>query len=220
MPKISEEQRAARRLQIVEAAWTCFDRTGIHGTSMSDIIHASGLSAGAVYLYFTSKEEIILAAVIMSLGALARQAAPLLEAETVLPPTELIAELIRTIDSHTRRGKYNLRTIAIHGWSESQSNERVKAAIALAYKGFRGRLVQVAHRWQAAGLLQLATSPEAIAKSMVSLLLGYLVQSAILGDVTANEIADGLTALGGVKTTGSPRTAATPARSSSRKKLA
>ncbi|MGE3872078.1 MAG: TetR/AcrR family transcriptional regulator [Parvibaculaceae bacterium] len=49
MPKISDEKRLARRMQILEAAWTCFQKQGLHATTMADIINASGLSAGAVY---------------------------------------------------------------------------------------------------------------------------------------------------------------------------
>ena len=70
MPKISDERRAARHAQILDAAWTCFQRQGLHATTMDDIIRASGLSAGAVYSYFPSKEELIFAAVTTSLAGL------------------------------------------------------------------------------------------------------------------------------------------------------
>ena len=70
MPKISDDKRAARRVQILEAAWVCFQREGLHATTMDDIIRASRLSAGAVYSYYPSKEDLILAAVTMSLSGL------------------------------------------------------------------------------------------------------------------------------------------------------
>ena len=63
MPKISEEAREARRTQILDAAWRCFDKEGLHATTMQDIIGASGLSAGAVYSYYKSKDDLIFAAV-------------------------------------------------------------------------------------------------------------------------------------------------------------
>jgi len=58
-PKVSEEHKQARREQIINAAIDCFIRNGIHKTSMRDICQESGLSVGAVYLHFKSKEEII-----------------------------------------------------------------------------------------------------------------------------------------------------------------
>ncbi len=70
MPKISEQQRQARRDQILAAVWRCFLRKGVHGTSMEDLIRESGLSAGAVYLYYKSKHELILAAISTYMGQL------------------------------------------------------------------------------------------------------------------------------------------------------
>ncbi|MFH1809967.1 MAG: TetR/AcrR family transcriptional regulator [Pseudomonadota bacterium] len=56
---MSEEHKQERRLQILEAAVTCFARKGIHPATMDDICEESGLSRGAVYGYFDSKQEII-----------------------------------------------------------------------------------------------------------------------------------------------------------------
>ena len=61
MPKISDEQRAARREHILAAARRCFLRQGFHETSMQDLFAEAGLSSGSVYLYFTSKDDVILA---------------------------------------------------------------------------------------------------------------------------------------------------------------
>lgn len=58
MPKISDARRAERRDQILDAALSCFAERGFQATSMADIISASGLSAGAIYLYFAGKGEI------------------------------------------------------------------------------------------------------------------------------------------------------------------
>jgi AcrR family transcriptional regulator len=39
---------------------TCFARQGYHATSMDDVVRESGLSVGAIYSYFPSKEELFL----------------------------------------------------------------------------------------------------------------------------------------------------------------
>src|SRR5580698_7659121 len=59
MPKISDKQREGRRQQILEAALACFAEDGFHQTGMADIVKRSGLSHGAVYLYFQSKDDLI-----------------------------------------------------------------------------------------------------------------------------------------------------------------
>ena len=61
MPKISDERKLERSRQILAAARRCFVDKGFHRASMSDVIRESGLSAGAVYSYYSSKEELIAA---------------------------------------------------------------------------------------------------------------------------------------------------------------
>jgi AcrR family transcriptional regulator len=59
LPKISEMRRESRRQQILQAALACFSEDGFHQTGMADIVRRSGMSHGAVYGYFQSKDEII-----------------------------------------------------------------------------------------------------------------------------------------------------------------
>ena len=48
-----------RREQILEAATSVFARLGVHTARMDDIVQEAGLSKGAVYWYFESKDEIL-----------------------------------------------------------------------------------------------------------------------------------------------------------------
>jgi AcrR family transcriptional regulator len=54
-PDVSEE----RKKQILEAAISVFAKLGFHKARMDDIVEASGLSKGALYWYFESKEDLI-----------------------------------------------------------------------------------------------------------------------------------------------------------------
>ena len=56
-PDVSEE----RRSQILEAASAVFARLGFHQARMDDIAQEAGLSKGALYLYYNSKDAIIAA---------------------------------------------------------------------------------------------------------------------------------------------------------------
>ena len=60
MPLVSANHKEERRAQIVEAALAAFTRRGFADTSMRDILAESGLSAGAVYSYFPSKDDLVL----------------------------------------------------------------------------------------------------------------------------------------------------------------
>lgn len=59
MPKLSELQQNQRRKRILDAAEACFASAGFHTTTIQDICKGAGVSAGALYLYFASKEALI-----------------------------------------------------------------------------------------------------------------------------------------------------------------
>jgi TetR/AcrR family transcriptional regulator, transcriptional repressor of aconitase len=61
VPKITPAHEQQRRAQILSAAMACFGRQGYHATCMDDVVRESGLSVGAIYSYFPSKEELFLA---------------------------------------------------------------------------------------------------------------------------------------------------------------
>lgn len=48
-----------RRRQIMDAAIACFRKRGFHQATMAEICAEAGISAGALYRYFSSKAEII-----------------------------------------------------------------------------------------------------------------------------------------------------------------
>src|ERR1700691_855957 len=61
MPKITDLQRETRRQQILDAALRCFSRDGFHATTTADIVRESGVSQGTLYLYFATKDDIVVA---------------------------------------------------------------------------------------------------------------------------------------------------------------
>jgi AcrR family transcriptional regulator len=208
MPKISDARRQERRGQILHAAWTCFQRQGLHATTMDDIIAASGLSAGAVYTYFKSKEDLILAAITTSLSGLRALLEPTLRRDPPAPPAELAAEITATIAGFAARGDFDLRRLALLGWSEAQRNRRVATLMRGFYLDFRAEMKGTALQWQRAGLASRTADPDDIAKTFLSLILGFVVQSALLGDAAPEEIGHGLAALGaGARPTRPPRRA-------------
>ena len=59
MPKLKPDIQRARREHILDAAERRFARAGFHRTTMQDICKEASVSPGALYVYFTNKEDLI-----------------------------------------------------------------------------------------------------------------------------------------------------------------
>jgi len=59
VPKLKPDTQRARREAILDAAERCFARSGFHRCTMHDICKEAGVSPGALYVYFASKEALI-----------------------------------------------------------------------------------------------------------------------------------------------------------------
>ena len=196
MPRITDERRDARREQVLEAARACLEEHGLEAVSMEMIIARSGLSTGAVYGYFKSKDQLINAVVIEGTAALAEDLAPILTNPEPPPLPEFFEHLLRAIvafGKHT--GEIDRLLVSLHGWSHSQANPELKAATRTSYSGLRRRLVEVVRRWQAAGTVDSSADPEAMAELMTSLTLGFVAQRALAGSVDVAAHVAALTAL-------------------------
>lgn len=59
MPKVVPGYKDAARSRIVEAAFKVFSSKGYRDSTMDDIARELGVSKGAIYLYFKSKEDLL-----------------------------------------------------------------------------------------------------------------------------------------------------------------
>lgn len=58
MPRISEERKTERREQILGGARRCFAENGYEGATVAKLEKEIGLSRGAIFNYFPSKEDL------------------------------------------------------------------------------------------------------------------------------------------------------------------
>lgn len=158
---------------------------------MDDIIKTSDLSAGAVYSYYASKEDIIFSAVTASLSGLRERLEPILKERPIARPDIFIGQIAEAIAGFTAREGYDLKRIALLGWSEAQRNDRLRLTMQDFYLAFREMLIGMAEVWKEAGHLQQAASASDVAKAVLSGILGFVVQSAIVGGVEPSDLAGG-----------------------------
>jgi AcrR family transcriptional regulator len=92
MPKLKPDTQRARREHILDAAERCFARAGFHRCTMHDICSEAGVSPGALYVYFPSKEALIAGIVERDRAKLAGELSQLAQAPDLLAALAKLGE--------------------------------------------------------------------------------------------------------------------------------
>ncbi len=149
VPRVSAAHLAARRQQILDAARVCFLRDGFHNTSMQDVIREAGLSVGAVYRYFPSKNDIITALAEQVIGQVVTVFDELAEAD---PPPPLATTMQVAVDIVTSQtGPDGTLRLALQIWSEALRDPVLAEFVDKVYRRLRHTLVRIARAAQTHG---------------------------------------------------------------------
>jgi AcrR family transcriptional regulator len=184
MPRIRPERKAERRAQVVAAARTCFARSGFHNTTLKDVFAEAGLSAGCVYNYFQSKDELMLA---IAEERHEEERHLIAEAaETDDPVTALRQIARRFADTYLKEDGSDKRRLALQTWSEAQINPSILSSVRAGMDGPRAQLVQLIRRAQAAKRLTSKLDPEAIAQTVIAIFHGSVLQKLWKPDIDSD----------------------------------
>jgi AcrR family transcriptional regulator len=176
MPKISELRRESRREQVLEAALALFSENGFHQTGMADIVRRSGMSHGAVYVYFPSKDDIIEA---LADDRHQREALLNSVAQEASNPIEGLVALIRTYAGWlVDPAGEPRRRVGINGWAEALRSQRVHAVVIEGIRVPHAIIAGLVERAQRMELLPRDLSADAIARSLIALFQGFVLQAA------------------------------------------
>jgi AcrR family transcriptional regulator len=193
VPKVSDAHLAARREQVLRAAWACFSRNGFHATTMADVVRESGLSAGAVYRYFDGKAALVRATADRALGEVGGTLGELLAEAEPAGPVEAVERILGTVEQMVDAGPTDVSRIALMAWSESLRAPEIHDVTRSAMTAIRARLAEVARRARDAGRLPPDADPDVVAMVMMSFVTGWIVQRHIAG------VADRTAYLAGVR---------------------
>ncbi len=125
MPRLKPETLEARREHILDTAELRFAQSGFHRCTMADICSAAGISAGALYVHFESKEALIAGIVERDRAKLSEQFAELGRSEDLITALAGLGEYY-AIEQPQHKRVLNLEIAA-----ESTRNEKI-AEICLA----------------------------------------------------------------------------------------
>jgi AcrR family transcriptional regulator len=178
MPRVSEQHLTARRQQILDAASVCFRHNGFHATSMQDVIAEAGLSVGAVYRYFRSKNEIITAIAEQVADRMIAALADLAAAEDLSLP-DAMGLAVGLIDANA--GPDGHLPLALQIWSEAQRDPAVADLAREVYRRVLANYAMLARKARERGELPAEADPDATGAALAALALGYALLRLITG---------------------------------------
>jgi AcrR family transcriptional regulator len=187
MPKVTEAHSAARRQQVINAAYRCFARKGFHQTTMRDIYAEANLSPGAVYHYFDSKDAIIQASFEFDY----ERSRELLDAAIASDdPMQALRDLIvfffHGLDEAAALGAGRVN---VQGWGEALVNPPLLAARRSVVEAYVAALAQIVGKAQAAGQIAPTLDPRAAGRVLLSLYYGLELQKALDNEVAVDSYA-------------------------------
>jgi AcrR family transcriptional regulator len=179
MPKVSEQHRLDRQDEIVDAALRAFRRKGFQATSMAEIIAESGLSAGAIYGYFASKSEIVLAVATKIVGARVVDIDNFGRLDPMPEPGSVIRKLLEGLIASVGQP-----AVLVQVWGEGATDPALLELCVGIFESLRDAITAYLSRWQEVkhGLSERDAHRIAAAQAplFLSAVQGFVVQDSLV----------------------------------------
>ena len=182
---------------MVAAARRCFARDGFHQTSMPDIAAEAGLSAGAFYRYFPSKDDIVFEVATQAFATVFGPVDDILDADTPVTVADLVEATTRSITGPPPVDAAGapvpideMLRCAVQTWSELLRSPLLYERARAAFEHRRTRLGEALRRGIEAGTVRRDLDPDDTAGVLIALLLGFLLERVAFGLDDAGGIDD------------------------------
>lgn len=160
---------------MLAAAARCFAREGFHRATMQDVVRESGLSPGALYRYFASKEELVAA---IAEGRHAAERTALAEAQDRELPEAVRAVAQAFLGPLARSDEREWRRVTVQLWGEALRNPAVMRVIRGGLDGPLRSLTALFRRAQREGRLADDVDAAALARVAAAVFQGLVLQVA------------------------------------------
>lgn len=178
MPKVTREHLDARRRQILIAAHRCFARHGLHATTMQVVAHEAGLSAGALYRYFDSKEVLIEALADWGHELKQDTLADLERSGGADTLARVVGALLEPVAIDSPECEASLR-LDVRIWGEALDQPGIRRVVQEQMAALKEPIASFIRFERQHGRIRRDVVPEAVADTIVALLAGLELQKAL-----------------------------------------
>lgn len=178
-PKVSQEHKEATKRRILEASRRVFARRGYADASLDEIARECGMTKGAVYVYFESKEELFLALEdLLQKPTTADFLAPILAARTsrdrLIKAGQLVFENQAHLDRDTLRVMYEF-------WTQAPRVKAIERIYRNRYTGTQRFLASLFREGVKQGEFRGDIDPDALSSMLMATIEGLCLYWATIG---------------------------------------
>jgi len=181
VPRVSAAHEQEVRDRILDAATRVFAEKGYHSSTIADVVRESGLSVGAIYSYFSGKDELIrLTCDQIAARGLDELAVRLAPATTTAERLAIAIRLyIETIDEYDGApGQVTL----VQAWAEADREPGVREMLAGRRERLAGAGQLLLRQGVISGELPAWLDVDAVTRGLLALLDGLMLQRIEAGD--------------------------------------
>jgi AcrR family transcriptional regulator len=161
---------------------------------MTDIQREANLSAGAIYLYFKSKNDIILGIARNILGTIGDliPEKPLFDGREVSLP-EIVTGFLRMAEA--LNAESSVFPLALQVWAEAIRNRDVLHSLQTDIADVKRRIRGLIEVCQERGIVARDVDPDALVMAMLGLAQGYIIQRSLFEETGLEQYLAGVEAL-------------------------
>jgi len=167
------------REKILETAGRLFSQNGYDATSVHEICTQAGVSKGAFYHYFSTKETLFL--ILMEAWVDRMKKMLLGEGDSCAAFPEYLLEMADKSGGIFQTVEKNF-SVMIDFWKEAGRDPALRARSVQPYENMRHALEEQVLAGQKAGFIRSDIAPAAAAHLLSACTLGYLLQAALSTD--------------------------------------
>lgn len=183
----------ATKQEIIRRVAPVFNKQGFAGSSLSDVMQATGLHKGGIYNHFDSKEQLALEAFDYAADSMRRRWERAVEGIETAPAQleALISDFSRVCVSPEVEGGCPLLNTAI---DSDDTNLALRNRVREAFAAWHGWIAGIVRRGQEQGEIKKTVDAESVAVLIISMLEGALMLSQLYeDDAPLRKAADHLT---------------------------
>lgn len=178
------EARAERREQIINAAQACFREKGFHSTSTAQISAAAGISSAGLYVYFSSKDELIIALIERELRI------GLAMLRYFKDEDDFFDGLAKVYNELTKDNRFGLGAgLRMEIFAMASRSEEIANLVGGLEERFQKEVTQLVKQAQEKQQIDPSLAPEVVARTMSYYSTGLLAQMCFSSRVEASSVA-------------------------------